>query len=234
MKLKCPHCDQQLDAPDNMAGRSVRCPSCEGTFAIPPAQTPAVEQPLTLEPVVAQPLAMQQMKDCPYCGEQIRAVAKKCKHCGEWLGPSARAGALSRPWPIKVVSTWKIPIFLVLTLNIYHVFWLYRVFKELYTRNATDVSPGKAVGFLFIPFFNFVWVFIVWSRLGRAISNAYQQAGIRPPATGIVWLVPATLIIAIALNLAALPAGTVVSIILISVTLCVLQGQMNGLAHAVE
>ena len=28
---------------------------------------------------------MPETKNCPYCGEEILAAAKKCKHCGEWL-----------------------------------------------------------------------------------------------------------------------------------------------------
>ena len=40
-------------------------------------------------------------KRCPYCGEEILGVAKKCKHCGEWLEkPEAEKPddtAISRP-----------------------------------------------------------------------------------------------------------------------------------------
>lgn len=28
---------------------------------------------------------MSEIKQCPYCGEDILSTAKKCKHCGEWL-----------------------------------------------------------------------------------------------------------------------------------------------------
>ncbi|MBN1807784.1 MAG: hypothetical protein JW909_01865 [Planctomycetes bacterium] len=39
------------------------------------------------------PVVAKQTKYCPFCGEEILAVARKCKHCGEFLDATARAAA---------------------------------------------------------------------------------------------------------------------------------------------
>lgn len=36
-------------------------------------------------------------KNCPYCGEVILAVAKKCKHCGEWFDQQPAPVAAPKP-----------------------------------------------------------------------------------------------------------------------------------------
>lgn len=54
---------------------------------------------------------MEQTKRCPYCGEEILASAKKCKHCHEWLeepsddNTSVEETIETKPQSLKVEQT---------------------------------------------------------------------------------------------------------------------------------
>ena len=64
MKTECPHCGQHYEVEENFAGQNVECSQCGRTFTVS---------------------APEKTRRCPMCGEEILAVAKKCKHCGELL-----------------------------------------------------------------------------------------------------------------------------------------------------
>jgi len=87
-KFNCPHCQQSLEAPEDMLGQTIECPSCNGSIQLPepeaqpaPAPTSAPKKKI----VTHRSKSSGNTKPCPYCGEHILRSAQKCKHCGEFL-----------------------------------------------------------------------------------------------------------------------------------------------------
>jgi uncharacterized RDD family membrane protein YckC len=101
IKFACPYCDTVSSVPESFAGKKGKCPSCQKLIEVPdptggatpaadevPADAPTMPPPSRREPEGA---ADADTKNCRYCGETIRRVAKKCKFCGEFLDDRVKA-----------------------------------------------------------------------------------------------------------------------------------------------
>ena len=88
----CSKCDQNLEAPGEMAGNSVECPSCGAEIVIPepaPAQNPAdilttaqAQTEQAVEPEAEAPAAPQEPNVCPGCKAEMEPDAVLCLQCG--------------------------------------------------------------------------------------------------------------------------------------------------------
>jgi hypothetical protein len=87
-----------------LSGRWVQANAVKGLFVesaggvVPPAvpkaepREPGRWQPAVSSAVMPVAASADATRPCPYCGETILRVAKKCKHCGEFLDEGCPEG----------------------------------------------------------------------------------------------------------------------------------------------
>jgi hypothetical protein len=87
--FQCPHCQQEFQVPLALLGEEIGCPRCNGPIALPRRE----EQ--------RQAEGAADLRDCPFCGESILAVAIKCKHCSEFLDERPDIKSASEPQSVQ-------------------------------------------------------------------------------------------------------------------------------------
>jgi len=106
LRFNCNNCGCKIKVPDKYAGRKGKCPKCGQIVLIPDVTkqehiqnkvTTSISSPyqdMNALKVTAQDnqkgTTTEKTMQCPYCGETILAIAKKCKHCNEFLDTSLR------------------------------------------------------------------------------------------------------------------------------------------------
>lgn len=157
MNFACAKCGQKIEAPDNMAGQRAECPGCGVALEIPQAGPP----PLPQKPPATDTYA------CPYCGEQILSIAKKCKHCGEFLDAELRQQAQKQSAP-QVVQIARAPrnqvIYVLLGLCLGGLVGLHNFYARRYIQGVIQLIIIAIIGLalewvIVAVLINAIWVF---------------------------------------------------------------------------
>ena len=79
IKIKCPHCGQKYNLPDEEIGADIICEVCNNTFSTSNLAVPEIEE----SPIIPEePPESRMMTVCSICGGAISINAATCPHCG--------------------------------------------------------------------------------------------------------------------------------------------------------
>lgn len=79
IKFYCPFCHQSYQGTEEHIGMQYSCTDCGKQFVFTEQEQTTVKSQTSMT------------KNCPFCGEKVLLVAKKCKHCGEFFDPADKS-----------------------------------------------------------------------------------------------------------------------------------------------
>lgn len=111
---------------------------------------------------------------------------------------------------------------------------IYKMWASIKDGNHARTTPGKAIGFLFIPFFNFYWLFQVWGGFPTDYNNYVERhrLNIPPLGSGIYTGYPVLIVLSVIpfLNILTVLAALCVTLVIIAKT----SDAVNRLADAAQ
>ena len=147
--VTCPGCGRTLDAPAESVGRTVRCTSCNREFVL----------------------------QAPAGGAQAGATGAGPAYGDEVYGAGFNLQAVE-PSLLNYWKSWRPTSFSVagavildiVTCGLFGLIYYGLKFGELPKASRNDFGAGKGIGFMFIPYFNFYWIFRFWLGLCDRIN----------------------------------------------------------------
>ena len=220
IRIAC-SCGKRLNAPDNLAGKTGKCPACGGRIAIPgPGPAAPAAKPRTPAP---------------------RPVSKRF-YVGSFLGGMAGGLALvAAGVALSTAFEHAAPVLIAFVLALPAILWAgivmfvlhYKMWSAIQAGPART-TPGAAVGLNFVPFFQFYWIFQSlwgWARdYNRFIAIRGIAAPRFPEAIPLTWSILAVSSVLYPLGVALIPAF----IVLIAVHLARGCDAINALAAEPE
>ncbi len=151
----------------------VVCPACHSIFRIR-----ATPDSLTLLGDVTQEYA-QKITPRPANAAARPTSANEPMGAAQssFAAPPGMVGSSPRLEPFPVAAS---VLLHFVTLGLFSFFHLNLLHGKLPKIRPDDPSAGKAIGFMFIPFFNFYWVFFSYNRLCLRVDEQRAQRGLPP------------------------------------------------------